>query len=83
MREAQQMQLQESTEKKAEEDRGKEEVRMKKQTTKKKNKKKVRDNTYSRVRSIKKQKRKYEKLLKEPDDEETESEGDKQTTQMW
>ena len=39
MREAQQMQLQESTEKKAEEDRGKEEVRMKKQTTKKKTKK--------------------------------------------
>ena len=54
------MQLQESTEKKAEEDRGKEEVHMKKQTTKKKNKKKVRDNTYSRVRS------KRNKLPKSP-----------------
>ena len=62
------MQLQESTEKKAEEDREKEEVRMKKQTTKKKNKKKVRDNTYSRVRSMKKQKRNT-KAAEEPDEE--------------
>ena len=69
------MQLQESTEKKAEEHRGKEEVRMKKQTTKKKNKKRVRDNTYRRVRSIKKQKCNT-KAAEEPDEEETESEGD-------
>ena len=35
----------------------------------------MRDNTYSRVRSIKKQKRNT-KAAEEPDDEETESEGD-------
>ena len=64
-----------STEKKAEEDRGKEEVHMKKQTTTKKHKKRVRDNTYRRVRSIKKQKCNT-KAAEEPDDEETESEGD-------
>ena len=69
------MPLQESTEKKAEEDRGKEEVHMKKQTTKKKNKKRVRDNTYRRMRSIKKQKCNT-KAAEEPDEEETESEGD-------